>query len=276
MVAFDRTSGAWRWRFASPHGYGAGIYLGDVADDLIYTGSSSGNLFAIDLSGSLRWSATPVDWDQTTVFDPVVAGRTVVAAFVSFGEHSRGGIAAFDRESGAERWRATFGRSASGAGALPTGSVTATRRAVFATSRDGGVHALDCESGAEMWSRPGLPDVRVGWPDAPNDYRALAVAAGTVVAGSLSGVVTAYDATTGRERWHRSSSSASVGFEIGADEDQAYVPYLSGDLHVLDIRTGAERWRVDTTARGFTWRPAIAAGRLFAASSAEGFFAFSL
>jgi outer membrane protein assembly factor BamB len=274
IVAFDRVSGERRWRFAPPNGYGAGIYLGTTAGEAIYAGSPSGTLFAVDTSGSLRWRATLANDDRATVFEPIVAGRHVVAAFVSFGEHPTGGLAAYDRESGALVWRAAWPRATDVAGSLPTGSVIAADQFVIATGRDGAIHAFDRDTGLARWSAPGLEDARVGWPDAPNDFRALATTSNLVIAGSLSGVVAAYDVATGRERWRRRPSSASVALEIAADEDRVYVPYMSGDWHVIDAKDGTALWHLGDATSAFRWRPAVAGGRYFVTSTG-GFFAFA-
>jgi outer membrane protein assembly factor BamB len=273
IVAFDRMSGERRWHFAPPDGYGAGIYLGTAAGDAIYAGSPSGTLFAVATSGSLRWRATLANGDHTTVFEPIVTGRHVVTAFVSFGDHPTGGLGAFDRETGALEWRAAWPHARDAAGSLPTGSLIAAGQLVMATTRDGAIHAFDRDTGVERWSAPGLKDARVGWPDAPNDFRALAATSKLVVAGSLSGLVAAYDAATGRERWRRRPSAASVALEIAADENRVYVPYMSGDLHVLDTTDGMELWHLGDADGAFRWRPAIAGGRYFATST-SGFFAF--
>jgi outer membrane protein assembly factor BamB len=104
----------------------------------------------------------------------------------------------------------------------------------------------------------------------------LAVAGRLLIAGSLTGRVTAYDLATRQERWRRSPMTASIVFGIASDERTIYVPYLSGPLVALGAEDGVERWRTSSDTVGFSWKPLIVAGRLLAASSGAGFFAFRL
>jgi outer membrane protein assembly factor BamB len=106
------------------------------------------------------------------------------------------------------------------------------------------------------------------------DFRPLALAGPLLIAGSLTGEVAAYDLATRRERWRRVPVTASIVFGIAADAHTVYVPYLAGPLIALDAGRGIERWRTDPDASGFSWKPLVVAGRLLAASSSAGFFAF--
>jgi outer membrane protein assembly factor BamB len=85
VVAFDRSSGALRWRFQPADGYGAGIYIGAIQNDVVFTGSPAGRLYAIDgNTGALRWS-TLVWGDKTaTLFEPVTDGHDLAAGFTVF------------------------------------------------------------------------------------------------------------------------------------------------------------------------------------------------
>ena len=104
----------------------------------------------------------------------------------------------------------------------------------------------------------------------------MALAGQWLIAGSLTGRVTAYDLATRQERWRRVPITASIVFGIATDEHTVYVPYLSGPLVALGVEDGVERWRTGPDTSEFSWKPLITAGRLLAASSAAGFFAFRL
>jgi outer membrane protein assembly factor BamB len=107
-----------------------------------------------------------------------------------------------------------------------------------------------------------------------HDFRPVVVSGDTVVAGSLTGEVLAYDLGTRRERWRRSPVDASVAFGLAADDTLVYVPYLSGQIVALSIRDGTERWRTGGSDDGFIWTPLVYDARLFTAGSGAGFVAF--
>jgi outer membrane protein assembly factor BamB len=142
---------------------------------------------------------------------------------------------------------------------------------VVVASQNGAIHAFDAATGALAWSLPPSASPPLG---GSHDYRSLVVAGGSLIAASLSGLVTAYDLASRRERWRRQPVDASVVFGIATDGRTVYVPYLSGRLVALDVVDGAERWRTSDPSSDFSWRPLAAAGRVLASSSSAGFFAF--
>jgi outer membrane protein assembly factor BamB len=250
----------------------AGVYLGEASEGLVFAGSATGRLWAIRVSsGAVRWSRLVVADGRTTVFAPIVSGRVVAAGFTSFGVRPSGGVAAVDASTGRVRWKAWFPDAASpGGGTAFAGGPVAVDALVLAASQDGAVHAFDGRTGARQWS------IAATAPSASGafEYRALARAGSSVVAASLTGLVTAYDLHTRLVRWRRRVLSASVMFGLATDERAVYVPYLSGDLVALDADDGDPRWRTTPDASGFSWKPLVAAGRVFAASTSAGFFAF--
>ena len=263
LVAFTH-AGAERWRFASEDGGNAGVYLGERAGSLLLAGSSVGRLWALDAeSGVVRWSLDVGNRHDATVFAPVVADGVVLAAFTSFDDLRVGGLVAAELATGRQLWHRQL---AFAGGPLVAGSL------VLAAEQDGSIHAFDRRSGTPRWSLP--PAVPSAW-DGP-EFRTLALAGPLLIAGSLTGRVTAYDLATRQERWRRAPMSASIVFGIASDERTVYVPYLSGPLVALGAEDGVERWRTGADTFGFSWKPLIVAGRLLAASSGAGFFAFRL
>lgn len=263
LVAFTH-AGVERWRFAPGDGANAGVYLGEMAAGVLLTGSSVGRLWAVDAeSGLVRWSTDVGRGRRVTVFAPAVADGIVLAAFSSFDDRRIGGLVAVDLATGHQRWhrRLPFAGGPLAAGAL-----------VLAAGQDGTIHAFDRRSGATRWSLP--PASPSPW-EGP-EFRTLALAGPLLIAGSLTGRVTAYDLATRQERWRRAPITASIVFGIASDERTIYVPYLSGPLVALAADDGAERWRTGADTFGFSWKPLIVAGRLLAASSGAGFFAFRL
>ncbi len=278
VVAFDRTTGAFRWRFDPTDGYGPGIYVGDATNGLIFTGSPAGRLYAIEQeTGVSRWSALVADNRKTTVFAPVANDRTVVAGFTEFSFPNRGGVVAVDLKTGAERWRAWFPPPAEHDLATNSaGGPVFYESSVLASSGDGTIYALDLESGQIKWSLPRVSDLPPGTILSPDrDFRPLALSGSTLLTGSLTGVVLAFDLSTRQQRWRFYSRwSGSTAFKMTADDRSLYLPYFSGELVVLDVASGLERWRIGDWKQGFLWAPLVSNDRVFAGATGSGFYAF--
>jgi len=278
VIAFDRGSGLLKWRFEPRDGYAPGIYLGSAAGGLIFTGSPAGRLYAInELSGIARWSAVIANDGKTTVFAPASDNDVVIAGYTTFAAPNVGGIVALNSATGQERWRAAFPRaSGPSLGTSSAGGPVLLDEVVVAASGDGTIHAFDRTEGSIRWSIPRLSGPLPGTGAAPDrDFRPLTRTGRTLVAGSLTGDVVAYDLETRRERWRYSGvSHGSVALGIASDDEVVYVPYLSGRLVAINVSDGSERWRMGDGNSGFSWPPLPDGDRLFAAGSKAGFFAF--
>jgi outer membrane protein assembly factor BamB len=277
VVGLDHRTGALRWRFAPRAGYGAGMFVGRSSGHDVWTGSAAGYLHAIDArSGRARRSVKIAAGEEAmSVFGPVVAGDLVVASFTEFSRPARGGVVALDRETGRERWRRRFPawitRSAATGAA---GEPVLTEQEVVASSQDGTIFGLDRATGAVRWVIPAgvRPDGRGA---VVQDFRPVVLAGRTLVAGSLTGMVVAYDLESRRERWRQAPVPASVAFGLAADTHVVYVPYLSGHLVAIDVDTGVERWRAGGSLMGLSWPPLVTPAWLLAAGSSAGFLAFA-
>jgi outer membrane protein assembly factor BamB len=95
-----------------------------------------------------------------------------------------------------------------------------------------------------------------------------------LIAGSLTGEVAAYELATRRLQWRRMPVNASVAFGLVADEEQVYVPYLSGLLVAIDVHSGVERWRLGGAGGAFSWTPLIAGDHVYVSGSEAGFLRF--
>lgn len=193
------------------------------------------------------------------------------AGYTQFTAPQTGGVVALDTVTGREQWRTAFPAATNlRVGVGSAGGVVVVNGVVIAAAGDGRIHGLRRVTGAHLWS---IPPVGEGAPD----VRALAVTGRTLFAGSLTGRVVAYDTSTRRERWRDGDPlDGSIAFEIASDRRNVYVPYLAGRLVALDAATGVERWRTRDDLKGFVWPPAPGAGRLVAAASVAGLFAFHL
>jgi outer membrane protein assembly factor BamB len=279
VLGFDAVSGAPKWRFDPPNGYGAGLYLGDARNEVAFAGSPAGRLMALEVSsGRLLWAAQPriegrvEEAAPVTVFQPTVAGDVVVAGYSRFGDPLSGGLFAVDRATGRERWHQPFpaesGRGPTGFGGGPVIS----GESIVASSGDGRIFGFDCGSGQIRWALPRI--VRADGRLQDRDWRALAVSGSVLVAGSVSGVVTAIDLNTLTEKWRFvHPDGGSIALQLIADDESVYVPHLGGLLVAIDIRDGKERWQIGGFTDGFSWAPAIAGGMVYASASRAGLFA---
>ena len=277
IFAFDRMTGAPRWRFAPANGYGAGIYLGSTVGGRIYAGSPSGRVYAIDgASGAPRWTAVVADDQRTVVYEPIADEDLVVAGYTVSTAPNGGGIVAFDATTGSERWRTAFPRPSNGSlGTNAAGNPLLIDDTVVAATGYGFIYCFDRTDGSIRWSIPKLSGLPADYLVSPDfDFRPLARTGRLLFAGSLTGFVTAYDIDTRREVWRRAGPRyISVAFNISSDDQSVYAPYLGGNLVAFDAVTGVERWRTGEAAGAFSF-PVLPAGhRLFVASSASGFYA---
>ncbi len=286
LVAFDRTTGAFRWRFAPAIGYGPGIYLGQASSHLVLAGSPAGRVYALSpFSGDLVWSVAIANDGRTTVFQPVIDREVVAVSFTTFTAPPRGGVALLELGTGRELWRAFFPAAADPL--LGTGAAGAPLLAddlVIASSGDGTIHAFDRRNGAGRWAVaqavvPAFPSRAPGpMPEPPPslgaNFRPLALSRGVLIAGSLRSDVVAYDITSRNERWrHVDPASGSVSFALSTDDRSVYVPYVSGRHVAIDVLTGLERWRTDTR-EGFLWPAAAFNSHTYLAGTKGGFVAF--
>jgi outer membrane protein assembly factor BamB len=284
ILGFDRATGAPTWRFDPPDGYGAGLYLGEVRDGLAFAGSPSGRLYAVKVSdGRVGWSAQVAAAASTTVFQPVVDDDAVVAGYSTFGRPVTGGLVVVDRVSGRERWRRGFPRGSPDAATGFAGGPVVTGDLVIAASGDGRIHGFDRLTGLPRWVLPRVirPDGRTQ----DRDWRALAVSGSSLIAGSVTGVLTMFDmrvrregsergVRAAREKWrYAHPEGGSIALRITADERSVYVPHLGGILVALDIRDGRKRWEIGGFNDGFNWAPAVVGGGAYAAASRTGLFA---
>jgi outer membrane protein assembly factor BamB len=273
VVGFDAATGDGRWRFDPPIGYGAGVYLGEARGGLVFAGSASGHLYGIEvLTGKLRWSTQPVVAPRTTVFAPHVDRDDVVAGYTTFDSPATGGVVVVDRRSGQQRWRREFPRGSAGAANGFGGGPVVAGRVVIAAGGDGSIHAFDRVTGDRRWVLP--PIVRPDGRTQDRDWRALAVSGRTLIAGSVSGLSTAFDLEDRRERWrYAHPEGGSVALGITVDHDMVYIPHLAGRLVALSLRDGRQRWEIGGFSDGFNWAPLVAGDVVYVAASRAGLFA---
>jgi outer membrane protein assembly factor BamB len=273
ILAFDASTGMRRWRFDPTDGYGPGLYLGGAADGVAFAGSPSGRLYGVTIAdGKPRWSVQPVDAPKTTVFQPILAGDVVISGYTTFDRPIAGGLVVVDRASGRERWHRAFPPATAEAATGFGGGPVVLGGLVIAASGDGRIHAFDRETGLPRWVLPAV--VRADGRPQDRDWRALALSGSSLVAGSVTGILTMIDVGARQERWrYAHPEGGSIGLRIAADAGSVYVPHLGGRLVALRARDGRKLWEIGGFSDGFNWAPAVARQRIYAAASRTGLFA---
>lgn len=273
LLAFDRRTGGLRWRFVPAEGSGPGVYLGAIADGAAFTGSPSGHVYAVDVdSGALRWSTAVATDDRTTMYAPVVGGGYVAAGFTEFTAPSTGGVAVLAADNGRVIWKRRFPMPEDASlDTIRAGGPVFYGDAVIASSGDGRIHAFDIASGELRWSLPKVSGPSPFPMAADRDFRPLTLAGNLLIAGSLTGLVIAYELPTLTERWRFTATRlGSTAFHIAAQDEVVYLPFANGQLVSLDVADGRERWRIGDWTSGFLWIPAARGETLFLAGGGDG------
>lgn len=249
VIALDRRTGATHWRFVPERGHGAGIFLGGADEDAVAAGSASGHVYVLDAStGRLRWTDRVIqDHAAAVVHPPVLAGDRVVLSYTRFGPRLGGGVAAYTR-GGRRLWHVRLPDSTGAAGGpLVAGGWLAVART------DGVIQGFSLEDGGRRWR---LPRAR-GAAGRARDIRPLAIVGNRLVAGSLSGGITAYAVDRQRECWRAESPSGAAALRLTTDGTNVYAPLTSGTLLVLSAADGRERWRVGEPEDRVWWPPGV-------------------
>jgi outer membrane protein assembly factor BamB len=244
-----------------------------IAGDVVYIGSLSGHLYAIDrATGQEKWnfkSRMPI------ASSPSVADGTVY--FVS----SAGSLAAVDAATGQPRWvyaieherkfeaRGLHGYGPSGqtipdAWDVYTSSPAVVNGKVYFGSGDGNVYAVDAKSGLLQW-KFATRDVVHASP---------AVVNGTVYVGSFDGDLYAIDADSGQQKWvFKGGQDPAIHNQVGFQSSPAVVDgtvYVgSRDAHVyaIDAANGRKKWDYPTSKSWVNGTPAVANGLVYVGTS---------
>jgi len=265
-------------------------------DGTLYIHASRGLVSAVDPStGEILWQ-TPSDTHPNTsgFSSPIVIDRYVLVGAssgeegaVAEGATFKGGVAAFDRNTGEPLWRYyTAIDPFNGATVWSTVTVDVETRRVFATTGnnytgDGGpnsdsIFSLDLDTGELLWTtqlteddvftilNPQSPDSDFGTNPTLYEAEVDGVRRKMLAAGQKSGVVWGLDRETGEVLWETpvSGGSALIGgmLNSGAYDGQQLLfaanEFTSGadsKLVALDPATGTILWQ--TKVGHWVWGP---------------------
>lgn len=201
--------------------------------DLVYIGSCSGTLFALDRhDGRTRWSHdVKPNGRETSFHGDALATESLIVIGTDGGDEQNHGshIWAFALDSGAVRW----------ACAVEDGIVSDIVRAgdrLLAITRADSLLCLDLASGRRLWSFTGSAH----GSEFQFVYRSPAVARGRAFFGDAEGKVHALDLDSGRSLWTR-PLGAAISTGILAIGDDLVLAVEHGSVYRLDQASGAVR-----------------------------------
>jgi polyvinyl alcohol dehydrogenase (cytochrome) len=237
LVALDAASGDEVWKRDDISGSSSPT----LVDGVLYALGSDPTLWAVDAeTGEDVWSVVADDQEFAIGFSsPVVTADAVIVGLASGEEFAaeanatyRGGVAAFDRESGAERWRyRTAEPPFNGVGVWSSVSVDVDAGTVFVTTGNNyteaagptsdSIIALDLATGEPRWIRqvtegdvytvptPISDDTDLGTNPILFEAEIGGVERKLVGAGQKSGQFWVLDRETGEIVWQRAVSGGS-------------------------------------------------------------------
>lgn len=206
---------ALRWQFRGEGGIGAAPA---AANGLIYAGSNSGQLYALDAQTGLEvWRFTT---ESSIEFSPGVADGLVYAV-------SGGDLYALAGDSGREKWHFTEEEQFSTPPIVRAGTV-------YVGSAEGRLYALDAQTGQEKWQ------FKAGNAILPY----LSATGSTLYVGSQDHYLYALEPASGQEKWRFKAGNwlSTPPVEVAG---LVYVGSHDEHLYVLEAGTGQEQRRYD-------------------------------
>jgi outer membrane protein assembly factor BamB len=160
-----------------------------------------------------------------------------------------GGVRAFARQDGTERWQTTLK-----GGDDPTFLLTQAAADLLFVGRTDEAHLLDLRTGKQLW------DHRAEWPARPQepqltrlpfriDWNASLTAAGDLVFLSRDEEVHVFDAGTGELLWQVPGVALPVQIEVSRDANLVLLLDGRDRIRALDRKTGKLQWLFDELPR---------------------------
>lgn len=254
VFGLDPATGSVRWRFTPSVGRGPGRWRMAARGDTVITGSSSGDIYALNaVDGRELWRSRLPDSLMSVSFvnveDPIIDHDLIVARYTQRLDtfpFFLGGVTAIRAAGGVLAW----------ARALPQPFESTTRQVgaegsavatgiVAVSSFAGFVYGFDRATGAPRWVLP--PDVAVPtYLGLPNpDARAVASDGIRIFVGSGTGWITAVQASDGHQLWRANSGLGSTRAGLWTSGSSVYATHLGGQVSSYDGTTGQVRWRLN-------------------------------
>ena len=238
LLAFDRATGALRWRIPLP---GSGMPTPAVIDGVLVHHNGAGRVMGVDP----RTGRILYDRNLHSIASMVAALPTGNGRFATTGV-DRNAVWLLDAKDGSVVWRADFSSIASGLGDCPPATdgkrlycnyvMPPTSSVAVQTERQAVVraYAIDLQTGKRVW------DVLLDKGVLPkrNEAAVPLVSNGTLYFGSsVDNCMHALDAQTGALKWKQRTHGPVKGGAVEVD-GTIYFGDMAGYLWALDARTG--------------------------------------
>ncbi len=266
VLAFDTRTGDELWQ--APLGEGidpeaASFFASAASDGSAFILGNQRRLAVLDATtGTAQWTVDPVPggrYSQSLAAVAVAAPSATVpgGAVIGVFHRDQGGLVAYNRDTGTERWRKLDGQVL---GIEATPIVDGDTTYIINGATD--VTAIATSTGAARWSRR-LDPAGFEWGQASVGTPALA--SGTLVVPTMLRDLVALDAATGVEKWRFAGRPSPIrtnhyygknqsGFESGPvitgapGNELVWAADTSGRLVALQLATGALVWETELGA----------------------------
>jgi len=197
----------------------------------IYVGADTGDFYALDFKGALRWSFHVDNAPQGIHATAALDGDNAY-----FGDY-KGRFYALRKDTGDLAWAIQLGETIGSSAAIvgPAIYICVERNHPF----DGFVAKLDRRTGELQWMSSWLGDQSHASPT-------IDEARGALYVGANNGVLRALALDTGAERW-RTQLEGAIKSTAVLVRDVIYVTSDAGHLYAVEVATGRIRWQVVLT-----------------------------
>ncbi len=262
VYCFDRSKGRERWRVATNGPvYGSAA----IAKGVAVIASGDGVVYGIGAKdGKVRWRYALAP--GPSAFSQSPASTDGERIFIGAWDQN---VYALDAATGSEVWRYRATERGFYFSAAIAQPAVANGR-VFVPANENVLHAIDARSGARVWTRSSKGD-RFG-------YSSPTVVADRIYIGALGdkGEVHCLDARTGADIWIVGTGATIYESSPAVAGDVVAIGSVNGTLSLLRARDGARLGSYRFPPGLFVSTPAVANGRVYAATLAELVAAFDL
>lgn len=227
LIKLDISNGNQAWKVNAGEKLSGGVGVGG---SLVMVGTTSGVVYAYDISGKLQWKSM---LSSEVLSAPIYYDGLVI---VRTGDSRIYGINAND---GSRKW--VYDRTGPALALRSSAGVVVDGGAVYAGFAGGKLISIRADNGKLMWEASVAQPKGVTEIERIADITSLPVVDGPLVyAVAYQGRIAAVDRSTGRILWNREISSLNG---LSALDARIFVSHYMGSVYSLDYASGKTFWR---------------------------------